>query len=117
MYIWISLPAPSASRNNSCAMMMFATSSSISDPRNRIRSSSNREKMSYVRSPLFERSTTYGIDNLDMVSSQVDAKGGGQRFHECAGGCSRLQRDVPHGNETHRIAAERHDRRRQRRGG
>ena len=61
MYRWIGFSGLSASRNSSCAMMMFATSSLIGDPRNTMRSISKREKMSYVRSPRLERSMIYGM--------------------------------------------------------
>ncbi|MND03133.1 hypothetical protein D3C83_228120 [compost metagenome] len=56
----MSRPALSASRNSSCAMMMFATSSFTGVPRKTMRSMSIREKMSYVRSPRLDRSITYG---------------------------------------------------------
>src|SRR6476661_1138017 len=67
--MWMSFSALSASRNNSCAITTFATSSLIGVPRKMMRSMRSREKTSYVRSPRLERSMTYGVYRVGIGSS------------------------------------------------
>src|SRR5262245_20879039 len=64
MYSMMSLSGSSDSRNNSCAMMMLATSSFTGVPRNTMRSLSSREKMSQPRSPRWVCSMTVGMMKL-----------------------------------------------------
>ena len=60
MYNIISLSGFSLSNNNNCATIEFATSSSISVPKNIILSLNNLEKISKERSPREDASITVG---------------------------------------------------------
>src|SRR5687768_15986096 len=65
--MWMSRSGLSASRNRSCAITTFATSSFIGVPRKIMRSMRRRDKTTEVRSPRLDRSITYGVYSVGMT--------------------------------------------------
>src|SRR5450756_229525 len=71
MYSRMSLSGSSDSRNSICAITRFATVSSIGVPTKMMLSFSNREKMSYARSPRLVLVRVFRLEEQHLRDHQV----------------------------------------------